>query len=346
MSAPLVTVLLPVYNSAATLVETLTSLRAQTFGDFEVLVIDDGSSDASPEILQSWADPRLRVLRNERNLGLMRSLNRGLREARGEWIARQDSDDLSAPDRLARQIDWLKTNPNVQLLGASCWRMNPQGRVTGSNDLPTSHEALRWASVLDNPFIHTSVVFRRQVVLEEFGGYNEAFPICEDYELWNRIAARYRVANLRERLVYYREHASSMMQSQPEAASRAMHQLLTTNLASVFPGRPFTAEEIELLSLFRLRFDASRVAPLCTLLNQLEEEYHASHPEAAASADFGATLCRQHLRLAYKFLSAQPAFAFGQIAEAVAVSPGEWLRQAAQTVLGRIGFRPTFPEAP
>lgn len=345
MSTPLVTVLLPVYNSATTLVETLTSLRAQTFGDFEILAIEDGSKDASAEILNAWPDPRLRVLRNERNLGLMRSLNRGLREARGELIARQDSDDLSAPNRLARQVDWLKANPNVQLLGASCWRMNPQGRVTGSNDLPTTHKALRWASVLDNPFIHTSVVFRRQVVLEEFGGYNEAFPICEDYELWNRIAARYRVANLRERLVYYREHASSMMQSQPEAASRAMHQLLATNLASVFPDRIFTPEEIELLSLFRLRFDAAQVAPLCALLNQLEEEYRVYHPEAATSADFRATLCRQHLRLAYKFLTSQPALAFGQIADAAVVSPCEWLRQGAQMLLGRIGFRPTFPPA-
>lgn len=340
MSSPAVTVLLPVRNGAATLQSSLTSILRQTFTNIEVLVIDDGSTDETPAILRACTDPRLRVLRNEKNIGLMRTLNRGLREARGELIARQDADDLSEPDRLARQLEFLERHPQVQLLGTSCWRMNPAGRVTGANDLPSTHHALRWASVLDNPFIHTSVIFRRATALDELGGYNEALSICEDYDLWNRIAARHRVANLPERLVYYREHGTSMMQSRPEAASRAMRDLLRANLGTVFPERTFSEEEVELLSLFRLRFPRERLAPLCALIETLREEYCGRYPQECESADFRATVCREHLRLAYKFLRSAPRIAAAQIWSGLEISPGEWFRQARGHAIGMIGFQP------
>ncbi len=343
MSTPRITVLLPVYNSARTLQSSLDSVLRQSFSDFEILAIDDGSKDESPAILRACLDPRLRVLRNETNLGLMRSLNRGLREARGTLIARQDSDDLSQPDRLALEIEFLDRHSDVALLGSSCWRMDNSGRVLGANDLPTTHLGLRWASLVDNPFIHTAVVFRREVVLDELGGYDEAWAICEDYELWNRVAARHRVANLPQRLVFYRENPTSMMQSQPEAASRAMRRLLAANVASIFPGRAFTDDELDLLSLFRLRFPAPRLEPLLELLDALRVEFVRRHPEADTSADFHAARCRQQLRLGYKFLGSARGAATTRIGAALAASPGEWFRQAATALRCAMGNTPPLP---
>lgn len=343
MSTPRVTVLLPVYNSARTLPSSLDSVLRQSFGDFELLAIDDGSKDESPAILHACSDPRLRVLRNETNLGLMRSLNRGLREARGALIARQDADDLSQPDRLALEIEFLDRHPDVALVGSSCWRMDNSGRVLGANDLPTTHLGLRWASIVDNPFIHTAVVFRRDVVLDELGGYDEAWAICEDYELWNRVAATHHVANLPQRLVFYRENPTSMMQSQPEAATRAMRRLLEANVASIFPGRAFTEEEFDLLGLFRLRFSAQRLRPLLVLLDSLRAEFVRLHPEVRTSADFCATLCRQRLRLGYKFLGSERGAALTEIASALAASPVEWFRQASTALRCALGSTPPLP---
>jgi glycosyltransferase involved in cell wall biosynthesis len=343
MSTPPVSVLLPVHNGARTLQSSLESVLRQTFRDFELLAIDDGSTDESPVILRACGDPRLRVLRNETNIGLMRSLNRGLREARGALIARQDADDLSQSWRLQRQVDFLTAHPDVALAGSSCWRMSPDGRVTGSNDLPTTHTALRWASVLDNPFIHTSVVFRRSVVLDELGGYDESCAICEDYELWNRIAARHQVANLPERLVFYREQPNSMMQSQPEAATRAMRRLLAANLTAIFPGRVFADEEVDLLSQFRLRFPVEKLRPLLARIESLREEFLRLHPEAARSADFRAAVCREELRIAYKFLTDARTTALLHIARASARSPREWLRQGWTVLRCAAGAAPIPP---
>ena len=125
----LVTVLLPVYNGGPFLPRVLASLLAQTWRDFEVLVIDDGSSDGSAEIAAAHArsDPRVRVLRNERNLGLARTLNRGLDEARSPLVARQDVDDLSHPERLARQVAFLEAHAEVALVGAQGWEIDRDG---------------------------------------------------------------------------------------------------------------------------------------------------------------------------------------------------------------------------
>lgn len=332
MSAPAVTVLLAVFNGGPLLRLSIDSVLAQTFADFELLVIDDGSTDATPAILRGYNDARLRVVVNERNLGLTRSLNRGLAEARGALIARQDADDLSDSGRLAQQVAFLRENPEVRLLGSSAWRIDSAGRVTGANDLPCTHDAIRWASVLDNPFLHTSVMFHRETALAEFGGYDERFAICQDYDLWNRIAARHRVANLPARLVRMREHATSMTASEPGATTAESRRILDENRASVFPGRAFTEEERRLLGLFRLRFSARELPALRRLLAQLLEEFLAMHPEARASADFRATLCRQALRLAHKFLATDRRAAAREAARAFPLSPGEWMRQAATSL--------------
>lgn len=336
-AAPRVSVLLAVYNGGELLARSLQSIFAQSWRDFELLVVDDGSSDSTPELLRRCRDRRLRVLTNPANLGLTRSLNRGLAEARGQWIARQDADDLSAPRRLEAQLAFLERNPAVQLLGTSCWRLTPGGRISGSNDLPSTHDALRWASLVDNPFLHTSVLFRRSLALGQLGGYNEHFSVCQDFELWNRIAAHHPVANLPARLVFMREHPASMTRTASGRTSAEMNRLFAQNRAALFPGRAFSTEETRLLDLFRERFAASELPALRAVLERLLGEFLEARPAARGSADLSATLCRQALRLAYKFLGEDRRAALGEIARAFRISPREWLRQGAAAAVGALG---------
>lgn len=335
MSTPLVSVLLAVYNGGLLLDEAIHSILAQTFTDFELLVIDDGSTDDSSQRAASFNDPRIRILRNETNIGLTRSLNRGLAEARGEYVARQDADDISLPNRLAAQVEFLRSNPSVVLVGTSAVRINPKGTRIGTNDMPTTHEAIRWASLVDNPFLHTSVMFRRAVV-QEAGGYDEEFVVCQDYALWNRLAAKNRVANLPERLVLMREHESSMTRSQTTKTDAECNIIMVRNFASLFPGRRFLDGETRLLTLFRTRFDQADLTGLEDLLETLKRDFQQRNPTTVNSVDFRKTLCRQKLRLAFKFLRS-PHVALSRIVDAMQIDALEAAKQAAH-VMSRVPF--------
>lgn len=328
MSAPTVSVLLPVFNGASQLRASIQSVLDQTFADFELVVVDDGSTDETPAILRNIVDPRMRVLTNTTNLGLTRTLNRALAEARGEFVARQDADDLSAPGRFEKQVAFLRANLTFQLLGTSGWRLSPSGRVTGSNDLPVTHEAIRWTSVTDNPFLHTSVMFRRETIIAEFEGYDEQFLICQDFDLWSRIAARHKVGNLSARLVRMREHPSSMTRTRAAETTAEIRRILPANWMDVFPGRSFTAAERELLEAFRLQVPPEKMLELRALLDALAREFQARYLTRGDSHDFRATLCRQSLRLAYKAFAPAPRRALGEMFRALHESPGEWCRQA------------------
>jgi glycosyltransferase involved in cell wall biosynthesis len=336
MSPPRITVLLAVYNGGPLLGDALASVLAQTYADFELLVIDDGSMDDTPARLRAVRDPRLRVLRNPENLGLTRSLNRGLHEARGAWIARHDADDLSAPTRLAEQWAFIERHPATVLAGTWARRIDPEGRPCGTHDLPQTHDAIRWASLLDNPFLHTSVFFSKATALD-LGGYDERFAVCQDYDLWNRMAGAHPVANLPRRLVAMREHPASMTRTDATRTDRECRLILGEHLPRLFPGRTFSPQEAELLASYRLRFDASRLGPLERLIAGLLEDFQARHPGTRDCPDFKAVRCRQVLRLAYKFLRAAPVVALPRLFQAFRIAPGEALRQAA-LVLPRIGL--------
>jgi glycosyltransferase involved in cell wall biosynthesis len=206
---PAVTVLMAVHNGERHLRESIESVFAQTFADFELLVVDDGSTDATPEILSGYADPRLRVVRNELNLGLTRSLNRGLAESRGRYVARQDADDVSAPERLKRQVTFLDANVDVRLLASSHVRIREDGSVIAVRSAPTDATAIRWRLLFLNAFAHSSVMFRREDD-QALGGFSEEFAFAQDYDLWSRLAFTGAVAALPDPLVRYRAADDSM----------------------------------------------------------------------------------------------------------------------------------------
>jgi glycosyltransferase involved in cell wall biosynthesis len=164
-SCPRVTLILPVYNGEAYLRPAIDSLLRQTFRDFELLIIDDGSTDGSAAIVASYADERIRFQRNARNFGLIATLNKGFELARGEFIARMDCDDISLPHRLERQLDYLACHPDVALVGS--WFEKLQGRRSRVVKTPVDHAAIRFFLIFDNTFLHSSIMIRRSL-LEQF----------------------------------------------------------------------------------------------------------------------------------------------------------------------------------
>jgi glycosyltransferase involved in cell wall biosynthesis len=207
---PKVTVLMAVYNGERYLRQAVESVLCQTFQDFQFLIINDGSTDNTRDLILSYDDARIVLVDNQRNVGQTRSLNRGLELAVGQLIARQDADDISEPERLAKQVAFLDRRPEVALLGTGYKEIDPQGGVVGDRKLPCDTTDIRWCLLFFCPFVHSSVMLRKSVVLEQIGFYNEALAYSQDYELWHRIARRFPVANLAEPLVRLRTTPWSM----------------------------------------------------------------------------------------------------------------------------------------
>ena len=244
----LVSVLMPVHNGARYIEASARSVLNQTHRALELLIIDDASTDASRSIAESLDDERIRVVVNEQRLGLASTLNRGLREAAGHFVARQDADDLSHPERLERQLQFLERHSQVGLIGTLAWIMDEESRVVDFIDRACDHEVLAWELLFDNPFVHTSVMFRKDIV-EAAGGYDDAWAYNQDYDLWTRLARTTRVANLPLRLVAWRAHAQSMtgkMASEAASANRRIQARAVRDAIGLVP-----AEEVELVSRSR-----------------------------------------------------------------------------------------------
>lgn len=199
---------MPVYNSAAFLREAIDSMLRQTFKDFELLVMDNASTDESGALVRAYADPRIRYVQNERNLGLPASLNRGLRLARGEFIARMDADDRSRPDRLALQVRYLDEHPEVGICGGQILK-HMNGR-TYRVRYPRTHEEIRATALFFSPFAHPTVMWRRKLAQEHDWFYDETMRGYEDHDLWSRMVEGTRSANLPDILLDYRCHAEQL----------------------------------------------------------------------------------------------------------------------------------------
>ena len=217
-----VTVLMPVYNGAELLPTSVSSVLTQTFEDFELLVVDDASTDDSVAVVESFGDQRVCILRNQRNLGQVATTNRGLREARGEYVARLDQDDLALPARLARQVAVLDGESSVAVVGSGVDFVDDRGRVLETlratvDDRPTFLYLLL-ANAL--PLAHSAVMYRRQEVLA-LGGYDAEFALAEDMDLWRRLALCGREARVvPEVLVRYLVHGGQ----QSHARSREQQE--------------------------------------------------------------------------------------------------------------------------
>ena len=201
---PRVTVVMAVYNAAPFLREAIGSVLSQTWRDFELIVVDDASTDDSPEVLLCFDDPRIRIIRHLANLGASLSRNDALAAARGELIAIMDADDVCAPERLARQVEFLDANPAVGVVGCGIYdNLDAAGTVLYTSVLPEDNETIQRTMMERWCFLHSSIMFRKALFLS-CGGYRPAFEPVEDHDFVLRMIERSRAHNIREPLVTYR----------------------------------------------------------------------------------------------------------------------------------------------
>jgi glycosyltransferase involved in cell wall biosynthesis len=196
---------MPVYNGAPYLRNSVDSILAQTFTDFEFIIINDGSTDDTPSIIDRYRDARIRVV-TQPNHGLVYSLNRGMSLANGTYIARMDADDISMPQRLAKQIEMFAKDPSLVVVGTSIIRIDRGGGQLGAEYYLAHDVEIRQDLSIRCPFAHGSVMMRRNLV-QLVGGYRHEFWPAEDYDLWRRMAAVGQFANSLEPLYLYRIHS-------------------------------------------------------------------------------------------------------------------------------------------
>lgn len=204
---PIVSVILSVYNAEDVVRNAIKSILKQTFKQFEFIIINDGSTDTTKSILEDFAsiDPRIKII-NQENIGLTKSLNKGVKLAKGEFIARQDADDISFPERLEKQLEYLKLNNDVKLLGTNQWIQEKETRRLGRYQKKSE---LNKSLFYRSPFAHTSVMFSKKC-FEEIGMYNESFDTSQDFEAWMRFAKKHSVDMLEEPLVIRTLSSSSI----------------------------------------------------------------------------------------------------------------------------------------
>lgn len=185
------------WNAADTLPRAMESILGQTVADLELLVVDDGSTDSTPEVVRGYDDPRVRYLALEHQ-GISRSLNAGIAEARAPFVALQDADDWSLPERLERQLEALEHDDSVAVVGCQMVEVDETGRELTPR-VPEAHGDVGRTLMWHNPVANTSAAFRKDVVVA-LGGYDAGYRFSMDYDLWLRVADRHRVLNLEERL--------------------------------------------------------------------------------------------------------------------------------------------------
>jgi glycosyltransferase involved in cell wall biosynthesis len=225
MNCPRVTVLMPAYNAARYVGEAIQSVLDQSYSDWELLIVNDGSTDNTAEIIESYADPRIRVLNNPQNLRLIKTLNRGLKEARGEYVARLDADDRAAPERLRLQMSFFESHPDLVMIGGCSNIIDEHGVVQSSVERRhcTQPGSLQWEAVFCNPFRHSAVTFRKDAVLAA-GGYPEWAKDLEDSALWSKLMLQHDCANLKEILCDYRVHSESIVSQAKQAAADVLEE--------------------------------------------------------------------------------------------------------------------------
>jgi hypothetical protein len=197
---------MPAYNAEPYVSEAITGVLNQSYRDFELIVVDDGSSDDTANAIAAFRDDRLVVIEHDVNLGVAAALNKGLQLARGEYIAVQHADDVSLPERLAAQVALLDRHPEIVIVGSSYELIDTSGGVIGRKMPPASDAAIRWRAFFMTPFGHPTVMFRADLVHTCGLAYEPSLVPAEDYGLWSKILAHGRGINIEQALVRYRIH--------------------------------------------------------------------------------------------------------------------------------------------
>ncbi len=258
MRTPEISVILPVFNGEKYLREAVKSILAQSFTDFELIIIDDGSIDKSSETIDSFNDPRISVLKNEKNMGLIYSLNRGLSEAKGKYIARMDGDDTACVDRLKTQSEFMESNPEIGLCGTFVKRFGSILR-RGLLKLPVSNDEIKANSLFFCSFVHPTVMFKRELFVKNDLKYSQDFKGTEDYNLWvEMIDKGVKTANIPKPLLKYRISDWSVSgniffnEKKFQERLKLISEIQEKAFKSAFPGMEFETDTHSLI--YKMRF--------------------------------------------------------------------------------------------
>ena len=231
MSKPRVTVLLPVYNGERYVQQAVDSILAQTLDDFEFIIVNDGSTDSTAEILAGYRDERVVIAHHETNQGIVPSLNHGLELARGTFIARQDADDISLPHRLERQVRLLENHPRVVIAGSAYYLIDEHGTRLRTAHRPASDTHIRWDLLFHNSFLHTAVMLRADTLRRHGLRYDARALHAEDYDLWSRLLRHGEGCNSDDPLLKHRIHEQQISSRVATVQARMADRIAQANLA-------------------------------------------------------------------------------------------------------------------
>jgi len=207
---PLVTVLLPVYNAEKYLQESVDSILGQTYRNLEIMAIDDGSTDSSPALLSGVSDERMNVVTNPQNLGLIRTLNRGIPLAKGKYIVRADADDICLPTRVEKQVAFMEANPDVGISGTGFGTFSDENALTENGCFSSDHNEILFKHLYQIHLMHGTSIWRKSVFIENDLQFDPDFSHAEDYDLFDRAGQITRLSNIPDVLYHIRLHDESI----------------------------------------------------------------------------------------------------------------------------------------
>jgi glycosyltransferase involved in cell wall biosynthesis/GT2 family glycosyltransferase len=274
---PLVSVVLAARDAGATVEEAVCSVLGQAHRDLELVVVDDGSSDDTGDVLSRIDDRRLRVIHNDEPLGLAGALNVGLEAARGSYIARMDADDVALPHWLERLVRRMTTTPDAAVVGTGMIDLGDNGRVGTLHRMPAGARAVRWTALFTSPFFHSTVLVDRSVLDRHGLRYDTSFGESEDYDLWARLLLVADGDNIPDALVFYRKHAAQASTRRSELQRECQRRVGLRQLASLVPQLPPERAELAWLAGAGWPLPAGAAADAAAALGEVVHAFERRH---------------------------------------------------------------------
>lgn len=224
MSTPKISIIMPAYNAEKYIKEAVDSILNQTFKDFELIIVNDGSTDSTKTIIESYIDPRIKIITHKTNQGIYSSRSDGLKAAQGEFIAVLDSDDIAMKNRLEEQSNFMIKNPDIAVVGSWMEVIDVDSGDTYTLKPECDPVIIKWMHILKNQILNSASFFRKDIV-DKIGYYKKEYEYAEDYDLWSRISRRYKMANIPKVLVKYRIRKKSVTRASESGKAQRQHIL-------------------------------------------------------------------------------------------------------------------------
>lgn len=263
MTNPQISVIMPAYNAEKYVAEAINSILAQTFTDFEFIIINDASTDSTKNIIESFQDPRIKLINNEQNKCVAKSLNIGISAAKGKYIARMDADDISLPERFQTQFNFMEKNPDIDICGS--W-IETFGENKYVIKVPENNNDIKDELFFSCSMLHPTVIFKRDLSLQ----YSSDFPRAEDYDLWCRKINELKFANIPKVLLHYRIHNCQVGQANKTNQNQDSNLIRLRNLENI--GLHLSNEELRIYNdFFAEQFTPKNIDEVLEAVNIFEK---------------------------------------------------------------------------